>query len=179
MWEEVQPRLDDARPFLPLGIAVLAVSDTRDLKSDRSGAYLAEALAEAGHRLIDRRLVRDEEEAIAGVLEEWLARDDIQVILTTGGTGITRRDVTPEAVARFFDKPIPGFGELFRMLSYHKIGPATIQSRAVAGIARGRLIFALPGSPGACRDAWEGILKWQLDNRCRPCNFVELLPRLA
>ena len=179
MWDESHPKLDDSRPFTPLGMAVLTISDTRTLDDDRSGACLIEALTAAGHRLVDRRIVRDEEEAIADALREWLARADVQVILTTGGTGITRRDVTPEVVSRFLDKPIPGFGELFRMLSYRKIGPATIQSRALAGIARGRLIFALPGSPGACRDAWEGILRWQLDSRCRPCNFVELLPRLV
>ena len=178
MWEDVRPRLDDSRPFVPLGMAVLTISDTRTIETDRSGACLVESLTAAGHRLVDRRIVRDEEEAIAGALRDWLANEDVQVILTTGGTGITRRDVTPEVVTRFLDKPIPGFGELFRMLSYRQIGPATIQSRALAGIAKGRLIFALPGSPGACRDAWEGILKWQLDNRCRPCNFVELLPRL-
>ena len=178
MWNAVHPKLDDSRPFVPLGMAVLTISDTRTRESDRSGTYLVEALTAAGHRLVDRRIVRDEVDMIAGVLQEWLAGEDVQVILTTGGTGITRRDVTPEVVTRFLDKPIPGFGELFRMLSYRQIGPATIQSRALAGVARGRLVFALPGSPGACRDAWEGILKWQLDNRCRPCNFVELLPQL-
>ena len=178
MLEPVTPRLDDGIAFTPLGMAVLTISDTRDQTSDRSGAWLAEAVRAAGHRLVDRRIVRDEPAEIETAVRRWLADEEVDVVITTGGTGITLRDVTPEVLEPLFDKPIPGFGELFRMLSYRSIGPATVQSRALAGLARGTLVFALPGSPGACRDAWEGILKWQLDSRCRPCNFAELLPRI-
>jgi len=164
--------------FIPLGLAVLTVSDTRRAATDGSGDLLAARLAAAGHRLAARDLVADERAAITGALEAWLADPEIAAILITGGTGITARDVTPEAVTALLDKPIPGFGELFRWLSYESIGAATIQSRALAGVARGRLIFALPGSPNACREAWDRILASQLDARTKPCNFVELLPRL-
>ena len=173
------PGIDSSRPFRPVGIAVLTISDSRDLASDRSGALLVEKLTEAGHRLAGRALVRDEREAIIGQLRAWIAAPEVEVILATGGTGLTGRDVTPEAFAAVLDKEIPGFGELFRWLSYQSVGTSTIQSRALAGIAGRTYLFALPGSPGACRDAWEGILRWQLDCRYRPCNLIELLPRLA
>jgi molybdenum cofactor biosynthesis protein B len=157
---------------------VLTVSDTRDLSTDRSGQVLAERIAAAGHRLIDRSIVADDAEKIAARLEEWIANPSVEVVITTGGTGVTGRDVTPEALARVVEKPIPGFGELFRMLSYAKIGTSALQSRADAGVAKGTYIFCLPGSPGACRDGWDDILATQLDIRYRPCNFAELLPRL-
>ena len=171
-------RLDDNRPFLPVNIALLTVSDTRTPADDRSGNTLAELAAAAGHRIAVRRIVRDEFEAIAEQLRDWIVDPDIDVVIATGGTGVTGRDVTPEAFLSVYDKEIAGFGELFRWLSYEKIGTSTIQSRATGGVAGGTYLFALPGSPGACRDAWEGILVHQLDNRFRPCNFVELMPRL-
>jgi molybdenum cofactor biosynthesis protein B len=171
-------RIDETIPFAPLDIAVLTVSDTRDLSTDRSGQVLAERIAAAGHRLIDRSIVADDAEKIAARLEEWIENPSVEVVITTGGTGVTGRDVTPEALARVVEKPIPGFGELFRMLSYAKIGTSALQSRADAGIAKGTYIFCLPGSPGACRDGWDDILATQLDIRYRPCNFAELLPRL-
>ncbi|MFO1154502.1 MAG: molybdenum cofactor biosynthesis protein B [Rhodospirillales bacterium] len=171
--------IDETRPFRALAIAVLTVSDSRSPAEDRSGTVLADAIVAAGHRLAARDLVPDEEQAIVAVLRDWIADPRISVILTTGGTGVTARDVTPEAVRTVLEKEIPGFGELFRWQSYAKIGTSTIQSRALGGIAGGTYIFALPGSPSACRDAWDGILVHQLDSRYRPCNFVELLPRLA
>jgi molybdenum cofactor biosynthesis protein B len=171
--------IDETRSFLPLAIAVLTVSDSRSLAEDRSGDLLAELLTAAGHRLAGRRLVQDDEQAIVASLRTWIEDPAIAVILTTGGTGVTARDVTPEAVRSVIEKEIPGFGELFRWQSFDKIGTSTIQSRALAGVSRGTYIFALPGSPNACRDAWEGILVHQLDSRHRPCNFVELLPRLG
>ncbi|HYE00470.1 MAG TPA: molybdenum cofactor biosynthesis protein B [Alphaproteobacteria bacterium] len=170
--------LDETRPFIPVNIAVLTVSDSRSLADDRSGDLLAERLLAAGHRLVARRLVRDDQEAIVEQLMEWVADPEVDIVLATGGTGVTGRDVTPEAFEQVVEKTIPGFGELFRWLSFQKIGTSTIQSRAMAGVANGTYLFALPGSPGACRDAWDGILKSQLDSRHRPCNFVELLPRL-
>jgi len=171
-------RIDETRPFLPVNIAVLTVSDTRSLETDRSGDVLVERIAEAGHRLVAREIVRDDADAIEAVLRRWIADESIDVVISTGGTGITGRDVTPEACARVIEKPIEGFGELFRMLSYQKIGTSTIQSRALGGVASGTYLFALPGSPSACRDAWDDILRFQLDNRHRPCNLVELMPRL-
>ena len=171
-------RLDETRPFLPVNIALLTVSDTRTAADDRSGNTLAELAEAAGHRVAVRRIVRDEFEAIAEQLRDWIVDPDIDVVIATGGTGVTGRDVTPEAFLSVYDKEIAGFGELFRWLSYEKIGTSTIQSRATGGVAGGTYLFALPGSPGACRDAWEGILVHQLDNRFRPCNFVELMPRL-
>ncbi|MDG2532676.1 molybdenum cofactor biosynthesis protein B [Sphingomonas sp. HITSZ_GF] len=170
--------IDNAVPFRPVRIAVLTVSDTRTLAEDRSGDRLVERLGAAGHSLAARAIVRDDADAIAAQLEAWIEDPAVEVILTTGGTGVTGRDVTPEALARVWDKEIPGFGELFRWLSYQSIGTSTIQSRATAGVARGTYIFALPGSTGAVTDAWDGILASQLDIRHRPCNFVELLPRL-
>ncbi|HAN31386.1 MAG TPA: molybdenum cofactor biosynthesis protein B [Myxococcales bacterium] len=170
--------IDPGRSFVCVGVAVLTISDTRTLQTDTSGQVLADGVNTLGHRLIERAWVTDDVEQIQATLRAWIARDDISIILTTGGTGITRRDVTPEAVSELIDKPIDGFGELFRWLSYSSVGTSTIQSRALAGVAEQTLIFALPGSSGACRDAWQGILVSQLDSRHRPCNFIELLPRL-
>ena len=172
------PKLDDSRPFLPVNIAVLTVSDSRTLDTDTSGQVLVDRLTEAGHRLADRAIVTDDTSAIVERLKAWIADADVDVVIATGGTGVTGRDVTPEAFASVYDKEIAGFGELFRMISYQLIGTSTIQSRATGGVAGGTYLFALPGSPGACRDGWDTILKDQLDYRFRPCNFVELMPRL-
>jgi molybdopterin adenylyltransferase len=171
-------RLDETRPFLPVNIALLTVSDTRSTADDRSGNTLAELATEAGHKVIVRRIVRDDIDAITEQLQAWIADPQVDVVISTGGTGVTGRDVTPEAFYSIYEKEISGFGELFRWLSYAKIGTSTIQSRATAGVAGGTYLFALPGSPSACRDAWQDILVHQLDNRFRPCNFVELMPRL-
>jgi molybdenum cofactor biosynthesis protein B len=171
-------RIDQNRPFLPVNIAILTVSDTRDASQDRSGDTLADLVTSAGHRVATRKIVRDEQEMILAQLKVWIADPAIDVVISTGGTGVTGRDVTPEAFHSVFEKEIAGFGELFRWLSFDKVGTSTIQSRATAGVAGGTYLFALPGSPSACRDAWEGILVHQLDNRFRPCNFVELMPRL-
>lgn len=170
--------LDESIPFAPLNIAVLTVSDTRNEETDKSGALLVEKLIEAGHMLAEKAIIRDEQAAIVAKLRTWIADPAVEVILATGGTGVTGRDVTPEAFAEVYEKEIPGFGELFRMLSYELISTSTIQSRATAGVAGGTYLFALPGSTGACRDAWNGILLSQLDIRHKPCNFAELLPRL-
>jgi molybdenum cofactor biosynthesis protein B len=170
--------IDESRAFVPVNIAVLTVSDTRDLATDRSGDTLAQRIAAAGHTLVDRRLCKDDPGEIEAVLRRWIGDPQVDCVITTGGTGITGRDVTPEAFARVLEKEITGFGELFRMLSYQKIGTSTIQSRALGGVAGGTYLFALPGSPGACRDAWDDILLFQLDCRFRPCNLVELMPRL-
>jgi molybdenum cofactor biosynthesis protein B len=172
------PKIDETRPFLPVNIAIVTVSDTRTAEDDRSGDALAERLTAAGHRLAARAIVKDDVASIRAQVQAWIADPQIDVVLTTGGTGVTGRDVTPEAVEALFEKSIPGFGELFRYLSYAKVGTSTIQSRATGGVANGTYIFALPGSPSACRDAWDGILEAQLDNRHRPCNLVELMPRL-
>jgi molybdenum cofactor biosynthesis protein B len=171
-------RIDENRPFLPVAIAVLTVSDTRSLDTDTSGATLAARIVDAGHRLAARTIVKDDVAAIAGQLRAWIADPAIDVVITSGGTGITGRDVTPEAFDLVLDKRIEGFGELFRMLSYEKIGTSTMQSRALGGVAGGTYLFALPGSTGAVKDAWDDILLFQLDNRHRPCNLVELMPRL-
>jgi molybdenum cofactor biosynthesis protein B len=170
--------LDDSRKFVPVNIAVLTVSDTRDLAADRSGDTLAGRIEAAGHRMVAREILRDEAALIEAKLRGWIADAQVDCVITTGGTGITGRDVTPEAFARVLEKEITGFGELFRMLSYAKIGTSTIQSRAIGGVAGGTYLFALPGSTGACRDAWDDILVHQLDSRFRPCNLVELMPRL-
>ncbi len=171
-------RIDEMMAFVPVNIAVLTVSDTRDAGSDTSGDTLAKRIADAGHRVAGRAIARDDAEAIVRHLRGWIDDPQIDVVITTGGTGVTGRDVTPEAFDRVLDKKIEGFGELFRMLSYQKIGTSTIQSRALAGVAGGTYLFALPGSTGAVKDAWDDILVWQLDARHRPCNFVELMPRL-
>jgi molybdenum cofactor biosynthesis protein B len=170
--------IDESVPFAPVHIAVLTVSDTRNEETDKSGALLVEKLLEAGHTLAEKAIIRDEQAAIVAKLRTWIADPSVEVVLATGGTGITGRDVTPEAFAEVYEKEIPGFGELFRMLSYDLISTSTIQSRATAGVAGGTYLFALPGSTGACRDAWDGVLLSQLDIRHKPCNFAELLPRL-
>jgi molybdenum cofactor biosynthesis protein B len=170
--------IDPNRPFKPLKIAVLTVSDSRTAQTDRSGDTLVERLEAAGHTLAARALVVDDIDRITGQLKHWIANPGIDVVITTGGTGVTGRDLTPEAVEQVSEKLIPGFGEMFRLVSYQKIGTSALQSRATAGVARGTYIFALPGSPGACRDGWDEILEPQLDLRHRPCNFAELLPRL-
>jgi molybdenum cofactor biosynthesis protein B len=171
-------RIDESRPFLPVNIAVLTVSDTRTEADDKSGQTLVERIAEAGHRVAARAIVRDERAAIVAKLREWIADAGVDVVISTGGTGLTGRDITPEAFESVYEKKIEGFGELFRMISYDKIGTSTIQSRATGGVAGGTYLFALPGSPGACRDGWDEILRWQLDSRLKPCNLVELMPRL-
>jgi molybdopterin adenylyltransferase len=171
-------RIDETRPFQPVRIAVLTVSDTRSEADDKSGRTLVELIERDGHRLADRAIVKDDIAAIAAKLRGWIADPKIEVVISTGGTGVTGRDVTPEAFESLFEKRIDGFGELFRMLSWQKIGTSTMQSRAVGGVAGGTYLFALPGSPGACRDGWEDILRWQLDIRFRPCNLAELMPRL-
>jgi len=172
------PGIDQARPFRPLNIAVLTVSDSRSPAEDRSGDLLVQRLSEAGHRLADRALVVDDAAMIAAQFRAWIADPAIDVVISTGGTGVTGRDVTPEALERVAEKLIPGFGELFRLISFNKIGTSALQSRATAGVAKGTYLFALPGSPGACKDGWDEILSSQLDIRHRPCNFAELLPRL-
>lgn len=170
--------IDETKPFLPVNIAIMTVSDTRTEADDTSGDRLKEMIEAAGHRIAARAIVRDETDAIVAKLREWIADPQVDAVISTGGTGLTGRDVTPEAFESVYDKKIEGFGELFRMLSYEKVKTSTIQSRATAGVAQGKYLFALPGSPGAVRDGWEGILHNQLDSRFRPCNFVELMPRL-
>lgn len=170
--------IDESRQFIPVSIAVLTVSDTRTLADDRSGDTLTARIAGAGHQVAARAIERDDADRIEARLRGWIADPAIDAVITTGGTGITGRDVTPEAFDRVLEKRIEGFGELFRMLSYGKIGTSTMQSRALAGVARGTYLFALPGSTGAVKDAWDDILLWQLDSRHRPCNLVELMPRL-
>ena len=170
--------IDESRPFVPVAIAVLTVSDTRTLEDDKPGQTLVDRIAAAGHTLAARAIVTDDVEAIVAQLRAWIADPEVDVVVSTGGTGVTGRDVTPEAFEQVYEKKIEGFGEVFRMLSYKLIGTSTIQSRATGGVAGGTYLFALPGSPGACRDGWDGILKDQLDYRFKPCNFVELMPRL-
>ena len=172
------PGIDESRSFIPLNIAVLTVSDTRKLAEDRSGDTLVDRLTKAGHVLADRAIVTDDVSAIAGKVREWISSTGVDVIITTGGTGFTGRDVTPEALEPLFEKRMEGFSSVFHALSFPKIGTSTIQSRATAGVAGATYIFVLPGSPGACKDAWDGILSQQLDYRYRPCNFVEIMPRL-
>lgn len=170
--------IDEARAFRPVRIALLTISDSRTLAEDKSGDALAQRIVDAGHILADRALLRDDADDIVALLHRWVDDSLIDCVITTGGTGLTGRDVTPEALARLGGKDIPGFGELFRWLSYAKIGTSTIQSRACAVVARGTYVFALPGSTGAVKDGWDDILVHQLDSRFRPCNFVELMPRL-
>lgn len=170
--------IDETRDFIPVGIAVLTVSDTRTLADDKSGDTLCARAEKAGHRLADRAIVSDDVDVIQAKVKEWAARDDVDVVITTGGTGFTGRDVTPDALEPLFDKRMDGFSEVFHRLSFDKIGTSTIQSRATAGIVGTTFVFAVPGSTGACKDAWDGILSLQLDYRHRPCNFVEIMPRL-
>ena len=169
----------EERDFLPINIAVLTVSDTRGIEDDKSGDTLVDRINGAGHVVIERDIIKDDLAEIVTKLKGLINNKNIDVIISTGGTGVTGRDLTPEAFEQVFEKEIPGFGELFRMLSYDKIGTSTIQSRATAGVAGGTYLFALPGSPGACKDAWDDILVHQLDYRFKPCNFVELMPRLT
>lgn len=164
--------------FVPLNIALLTVSDSRTLDNDKSGNALQERVLAAGHRVFERTIVRDDIYQLRAVFSRWIADPEVQVVISTGGTGITGRDSTPEAVAPLIDKPIEGFGELFRQVSLQDIGPSTIQSRALAGLTNGTLIFCLPGSTGACRTAWDRVLEPQLDHRTKPCNFAQLFPRL-
>ena len=171
-------KLSDKIEFEPIGIAVMTVSDSRTEADDKSGDTLVERLTGAGHHLISRTIVHDDVDQIQAMTRIWINDPEIDCILTTGGTGVTGRDVTPEALMPVFDKEIEGFGEMFRWLSMEKIGTSALQSRALGGVAGGTYIFALPGSPSACRDAWDLILKWQLDIRHLPCNFVEIMPRL-
>ena len=171
-------KIDAIYPFTPLKIAVLTVSDTREPSTDKSGDVLAGLIGNAGHVLAERTIVSDDEAAIRAKVERWIADPNIAVVITTGGTGFTARDVTPEAVKPLFEKEIEGFSVIFHMISFNQVATSTIQSRACGGLANGTYVFCLPGSPGACKDAWEGILKWQLDSRHRPCNLVEIMPRL-
>ena len=169
----------EERDFLPINIAVLTVSDTRGIEDDKSGDTLVDRINGAGHVVVERDIIKDDLAEIVAKLKGLINDKNIDVIISTGGTGVTGRDLTPEAFEQVYEKEIPGFGELFRMLSYDKIGTSTIQSRATAGVAGGTYLFALPGSPGACKDAWDDILVHQLDYRFKPCNFVELMPRLT
>lgn len=170
--------MSEPRQFIPVRIAVLTISNTRTLESDVSGQTLADRVAASGHNLSARKIVKDDIRAIRHVVRDWTNRDDIDVIISTGGTGLTGHDVTIEAMRPLFEKEIEGFGTLFHMISFPKIGTSTIQSRATAGVMKGKYIFCLPGSPGACRDGWDQILKAQLDYTNMPCNFVEIMPRL-
>ena len=172
------PEIDQSRAFVPINIAILTVSDTRTVETDKSGDLLKARIEGYGHRVVARSIVKDEIEVIQTEVKQWIESPNIDVVISTGGTGLTGRDVTPEAFKAIFEKEIEGFGELFRWLSFKKIGTSTIQSRAIAGVAGGTYIFALPGSTGACKDAWDEILQYQLDIRFRPCNFVEIMPRL-
>ena len=163
---------------MQVNIALLTITDTRTIENDKSGEILVKKIAEQKHKLVDRKIVKDNKEEIKKIISNWLRKDEIDVIITTGGTGLTGRDITPEAIKDLTDKEIPGFGELFRELSYKTIGTSAMQSRACAVLAKGKYIFALPGSSGGVKDAWDGILKYQLDINHKPCNFVELFPRL-
>lgn len=171
-------RIDEGMPFKPVRVAVLTISDTRDEESDTSGALIADLISRDGHIVVARALVPDDVAAIRDKVGRWIDDTAIDVVITTGGTGLTGRDVTPEALRPLFDKEIEGFSVVWHMLSFQSVGLSTLQSRACAGLARGKFIFALPGSNGACRDGWEKIIRWQLDSRYRPCNMVELMPRL-
>jgi len=168
----------DRREFIPLHIAILTVSDTRNMADDKSGQVLQDRVTAAGHSVADRQITKDDVGKIRRIVKAWGKRPDLDVIISTGGTGLTGRDVTIEAMRPLFEKEIEGFSTLFHMISFSKIGTSTVQSRATAGVMKGKYIFCLPGSPGACRDAWDEILKYQLDYRHPPCNFVEIMPRL-
>lgn len=171
-------KIDESKEFIPVKIAVLTVSDTRDISEDRSGDVLVSRIEAAGHILADRKIIRDERAEIAAQLRAWCADEAVDVVISTGGTGLTGRDVTVEAHRDVYEKEIDAFGTIFTIVSMNKIGTSAVQSRATAGVADGTYLFALPGSPGACKDGWDEILKWQLDYRHRPCNFVEIMPRL-
>jgi molybdenum cofactor biosynthesis protein B len=168
----------EARDFRPLAIAVLTVSDTRDEKTDKSGALLVERVRAAGHRLAEKAIVRDDVYAIRAIVSRWIADPNVEIVITTGGTGLTGRDGTPEAIAPLLDKQIDGFGELFRSISYEEIGPSSLQSRCLAGVANATYVFCLPGSSNACATGWDKLIATQLDFRTRPCNLAELIPRL-
>ena len=170
--------IDESRSFLPVHLAILTVSDTRTNQSDTSGKILVDRATSAGHEVVAKTIVPDDQAKVEAQLNEWIADPNVDVVISTGGTGVTGRDITPEAFASVWEKEIPGFGELFRSISFQFIGTSTIQSRACAGVAKGTYLFALPGSNGACKDGWDQILQYQLDNQFRPCNFVELMPRL-
>ena len=171
-------RIDESIPFIPLRFAVLTISDTRSEKTDKSGNLLAAMIGEAGHQLVEQALVTDDAKKIRKQVKKWIKNAKVDVVITTGGTGFAKRDVTPEAVMPLFDKEVEGFSVLFHMLSYATIGTSTVQSRACGGMAGDTFIFCVPGSPGACKDAWNRILKYQFDNRHRPCSFIEVIPRL-
>lgn len=171
-------KIDEHRPFVPVTFAILAVSDTRTLEDDTSGALLKEMIEGAGHRVADRAIVKDDRDAISGKVKEWVGEATIDVVITTGGTGFSGRDVTPEAIEPLFDKKMDGFSVLFHQYSSTTIGTSSIQSRATAGLIGSTFVFCLPGSRGACRDAWDAILKYQFDSRHAPCNFIEVMPRL-
>jgi molybdenum cofactor biosynthesis protein B len=171
-------RLDETRPFIALSVAVMTVSDTRVEDEDRSGRTLKDRIEAAGHRVAGYSIVPDEPARISGQVRNWVADDGVDIIITTGGTGFTGRDVTPDTLEPMFDKHMDGFSHVFHRISFDKIGTSTIQSRATAGLIGTTFVFVIPGSPGACKDAWDGILKWQLDYRHMPCNFVEIMPRL-
>ena len=170
--------IDQTKEFQPVNIAILTLSDTRTLENDISGQVLVDRLNDAGHNLIDRAIIKDDKAALKSQLEKWLDDDDVQVIISTGGTGLTGRDITPEIFESLYEKKIEGFGEVFRAISFKIIGTSSIQSRATGGVAKGTYMFAVPGSPGACKDAWDNIFAEQLDVRFKPCNFVEMMPRL-
>lgn len=171
-------KIDESRPFIAINIAVMTVSDTRTLDTDKSGDILVNRITDAGHTVTERTIVADDKQALQAQVSTWISDPKIDVVITTGGTGFTGRDVTPEALQPLFEKHIDGFSTVFHMISYEKIQTSTMQSRACAGSANGTFIFCLPGSPGACKDAWDSILQYQLDNRHRPCNFVEIMPRM-
>jgi molybdenum cofactor biosynthesis protein B len=171
-------RIDESKPFLPVNIAVLTISDTRSRADDKSGRTLEEMITADGHKVVRREIVKDDRAAVVERLRAYAADPGVDAVITTGGTGVTGRDITPEALKAVMDKEIEGFGELFRWISYQKVGTSTIQSRAIGGVIGGTYVFALPGSPSACRDGWQEILRLQLDSRHRPCNLVELMPRL-
>jgi len=170
--------IDPTKEFLPLNIAILTLSDSRTIETDISGQVLVDKLLAAGHILSDRAIIKDERNDLRSQLKKWIANDDIQVIISTGGTGLTGRDITPEIFHELYEKKIEGFGEIFRHISYKLIGTSTLQSRATGGVANGTYMFAVPGSPGACKDAWNHIFSEQLDIRFKPCNFAEMMPRL-
>ena len=170
--------IDEKRKFISINIGVLTISDSRTLKEDTSGEFLVQSIADLGHRICERQIIKDEISLIKNIVLKWATDRNVDAIITSGGTGLTGRDSTPEAILSIADKNIEGFGELFRQISFNKIGTSTIQSRALGAVIKGTYIFALPGSTSACKDAWEGILKYQLDNRYMPCNFIEIMPRL-